>query len=205
MSEAHNDDSKGPAKSPSSGDVTRLLLRWRGGHQEALDQLMPLVYEELRLLAHNYMFRERGGHLFQTTALVHEAYLRLVDLDVEWNDRHHFFALAARMMRRILVDLARRQQADKRGGNAVESPLEDALQLAATQPSYLVALDDALTSLAQVDERKSQVLELRFFGGLTIQETSDVLGLSTATVERDIKVAKAWLARELKPALSADG
>lgn len=197
MFETHIDPA-GTPKSPSSGDVTRLLLRWRGGHQEALDQLMPLVYEELHLLAHNYMFRERGGHLFQTTALVHEAYIRLVDLDVEWNDRHHFFALAARMMRRILVDLARRQQAEKRGGNVVDVPLEDALEIAHGEPSYLVALDDALRSLAQIDERKSQVLELRFFGGLTIQETSEVLELSTATVERDVKVAKAWLARELK-------
>lgn len=184
-------------KHPASGDVTRLLLRWRSGNQEALDELIPLVHDELHLLAHNYMFRERDGHLFQTTALVNEAYLRLVDLDVQWNDRHHFFALAARMMRRILVDLARRQQAEKRGGDQDNVPLDDALEVASPTPTYLVALDDALRGLAKIDERKSQVLELRFFGGLTIQETSDVLSLSTATVERDFKVAKAWLAREM--------
>lgn len=187
-------------KSPSSGDVTRLLLKWRGGQQEALDELIPLVYDELRMLAHNYMYRERRtGHLFETTVLVHEAYLRLVDLEVEWQDRHHFFALAARMMRRILVDLARHQRAEKRGGAVAPLPLDDARQVAVDSSNYLVALDDSLKSLARLDERKSQVLELRFFGGLSIRETSEVLDISTATVERDFKVAKAWLAREMGP------
>lgn len=189
-----------PQKSPISGDVTKLLLRWREGSPEALDQLMPLVYDELRLLAHNYMYRERSGHLFETTALVHEAYLRLVDLDVQWNDRHHFFALAARMMRRILVDLARKLQAEKRGGDAHRVVLDEALEMPHATPDYLIALDDALKDLARLDERKSHVLELRFFGGLTARETSEVLNLSTATVERDLKVAKAWIGRQMQTA-----
>lgn len=178
--------------------VTQLLLDWREGRAEALDELIPLVYEELRILAHSYVRDEGPGRALQTTDLVHEAYLRLVNLEVDWRDRHHFFALAARQMRRILVDLARRRRSEKRGGDRVRIDLEG-LQVAAEPAADLLALDDALNRLAQLDPRKSQILELRFFGGLTIRETAEAMELSDATVERDYKMAKAWLSRELLP------
>ncbi|MEM7583611.1 MAG: sigma-70 family RNA polymerase sigma factor [Acidobacteriota bacterium] len=186
---------------PSTGaapesPVTRLLISWRAGNSAALDELTPMVYSELRRLAQSYMSREAPEHMLQPTALVHEAYLRLVGLDVNWHGRQHFFAVAARLMRRILIDFARQQAAAKRGGP--ERPLAlDGLELAIEQATDLLALDDALQQLAAIDERKARVVELRFFAGLTIDETADVLEVSHATVERDLKLAKAWLAREM--------
>ncbi len=179
------------------GGVTRLLLQWRDGDPQALEQLTPVVYNELRRLARRYMRGERKGHLLQTTALVHEAYLRLVGLDLKWSGRVHFFAVAARMMRRVLVDYAREHGASKRGGGVREVAFDENW-IAAAPDHDLLALDQALLRLARFDERKSQVVELRFFGGLTIDEAAEVLGVSHATVERDLKMAKAWLGRELE-------
>ena len=180
--------------------VTRLLLDWRDGDQEALGKLTPIVYQELRRLAHNYMRQEPADHLLQTTALVHEAYMRLVGEDIHWEGREHFYAIAANQMRRILVDYARRRRAQKRGGGAGELPLEEAEQKpdASRAPDLeLLALDRGLERLAVVDERKCRVVELRFFGGMTIDETAAVLGLSHATVERELKMARAWLSRDM--------
>ncbi|HBL31011.1 MAG TPA: RNA polymerase subunit sigma-70 [Acidobacteria bacterium] len=178
-------------------DVTQLLLAWRGGDKAAFDRLLPLVYDELRRLAHHYMLDERRGHLLQTTALVHEAYVRMVGLERDWEGRRHFFAAAAQVMRRVLVDLARRREAGKRGSSLLV-PLEDGIEPAAPERTAdLIRLDDALAALEQVDPRKAQVVELRFFGGLTIDETVEVLGLSHATVERDLKLARAWLRKEM--------
>ncbi len=188
------------SESPEPAGVTRLLLDWRGGDQEALGKLTPIVYQELRRLAHNYMRQEPAGHLLQTTALVHEAYLRLVGEDIDWQGREHFFAIAANQMRRILVDYARRRRAQKRGGGADELPLEEAEQKpdASRAPDLeLLALDRGLERLAAIDERKCRVVELRFFGGMTIDETAAVLKLSHATVERELKMARAWLGREM--------
>ncbi len=185
-----------------STGVTQLLLDWRDGDATALDRLTPIVYEELRRLARHYMRRERANDVLQTTALVHEAYMRLVGEDVQWQGRDHFFAIAAGVMRRILVDYARRRRAEKRGGDANPLSLDEARD--AADPAWkiepdleLMALDDALTRLAGFDERKSHIVELRFFGGLTIDETAHVLGVSHATVERDFKMAKAWLAQAM--------
>lgn len=186
----------------ASSGVTRLLLAWRDGDAAALEQLTPIVYEQLRRLAHRHMRRERVGHVLQTTALVHEAYLRLVGLDVEWQGRNHFFALASRMMRRVLVDFARRRQTDKRGGELVETTLE-VDQLAVHRSEDLIALDDALRSLEALDPRKGQVVELRYFGGLTIPETAAALGISHATVERDLKLARAWLVEQMGAGVAA--
>jgi RNA polymerase sigma-70 factor, ECF subfamily len=182
---------------PSPKDVTRLLLDWRNGDQEALTKLMPLVYGELRRLARQYMRRERPGHTLQTSALINEAYLRLVDQDIAWENRAHFFAISARLMRQILVDHARERNSIKRGGNQFKISLAEAANLGQDQASDIVALDDALKSLAEIDPRQSQIVELRFFGGLTIEETAEVLGVSHTTVERDWNFAKAWLHREL--------
>ena len=182
-------------------DVTLLLNAWRAGDPDALERLTPMVYQELRRLAHGYMRGERANHMLQTTALVHEAYLRLVDLELGFQDRVHFFAVAARLMRRVLVDLARERSAAKRGGEAVVLPLEEELVGAAKVPgSDILALDLALEELAGFDRRKARVVELRIFGGLTIDETAEVLEVSHATVERDLKLAKAWLARHLTAA-----
>ena len=186
-----------------SAEVTRLLRRWRGGDQAALDGLLPLVYEELRSLAHRSMRGERPDITLQPTALVAEAYLRLVDMDVAWNDRVHFFAVAANLMRRILVDEARRRQAQKRGGAERPLSLEElAIQgLEFANPGVdtdLVLLDQALTRLEAIDARKGKVVELRCFAGMTIEETAAALGISHATVERDLKMAKAWLAKEMQ-------
>jgi RNA polymerase sigma factor (TIGR02999 family) len=176
--------------------VTRLLRDWRSGDAEALEELTPLIYDELRRLAHHMMRAEQPGHLLQTTALVHEAYLRLVDIDLDCDDRGHFYRIAARQMRRVLVDYARRRLAVKRGGGAAALPLEAVT--AASDPSFeVLALDEALRALAKVDARKAQTVELRSFGGLTIDETAAALGVSHATVERDLKLAKAWLRRAL--------
>jgi RNA polymerase sigma factor (TIGR02999 family) len=187
-------------KSWHRGQVTQLLVAWSAGDESALEKLAPLVYDELRRLARRYMAGERAGHTLQTTALVNEAYLKLVDIKhVKWQDRTHFFAMSARLMRRILVDFARSKRYQKRGAGAQTLSLDDALQVA--DAGYdLVAVDEALKALADVDARKGQVVEMRFFGGLTVEETAEALNVSPETVMRDWKVAKAWLSRELAPA-----
>jgi RNA polymerase sigma-70 factor, ECF subfamily len=178
--------------------ITSLLIAWTHGEEAALTQLTPLVHRELRRLARSYLRRERDGHTLQTDALVNEAYLHLVDLSrVEWRDRSHFFALAARLMRRILVDYARARQYQKRGGGASRVPLEDLPDAALGRGADFVALDDALNALAAFDSRKAQVVELRFFGGLTVTEISRTIDVSEQTVMRDWRVAKMWLLREL--------
>ncbi len=180
-----------------AADVTRLLHAWREGDSDALERLTPMVYQELRRLARHHMRGERAGHMLQTTALVHEAYIRLVDLELGFKDRVHFFAVSARLMRRVLVDLARERQAAKRGGAAVVVPLEEELVGGKTPGGDILVLDQALEQLAAFDARKARVVELRIFGGLTIDETVAVLEVSHATVERDLRMAKAWLARQL--------
>lgn len=176
--------------------VTELLASWRGGDERALDELMPMVYEELRRIAANRMRSERADHSLAPTDLVHEAYGRLVDADLAWQDRSHFFAMAATMMRRVLVDHARSRAAKKRGGDAVRVTLSD-LVAAGERPQHLLELDDALVALAKVDERKAKAVELHYFGGLEYREIATVLDVSEATVDRDLRFAKAWLAREL--------
>ena len=177
-------------------DVTELLLAWREGDGAALDRLMPIVYAELHRLAHFHMAGERVGHLLQTTALVHEAYVRLVGQERDWQDRGHFFAVAAQVMRRILVDFARRRGAEKRGGGVVAVSLDEAT-FSIERADELIRLDDALDAFARIDARKAKVIELRFFGGLSIEDTATALNLSHATVERDLKFARAWLQREM--------
>ena len=185
-------------ESPSGDDITQLLQAWGDGNQAALDRLMPLVYAQLRQAAHRYMARERRGHTLQTTALVNEVYVRLAKArEMRWQDRVHFFALSAQMMRRILTDHARARQYAKRGGGAQVVSLDEAPEVSPKPRADLVALDDALKRLAAVDERKSRVVELRYFGGLSVEETSEVLKVSPETVMRDWKLAKAWLLREL--------
>ncbi len=186
-----------PFMTEPAADVTRLLHAWREGDSDALERLTPMVYQELRRLARAHMRGERAGHLLQTTALVHEAYIRLVDLELGFRDRVHFFAVSARLMRRVLVDLARERQAAKRGGEAVVLPLEEELLPGRAPGADILALDLALEQLASFDSRKARVVELRIFGGLTIDETAEVLEVGHATVERDLKMAKAWLARQL--------
>jgi len=184
---------------PSPGDVTRLLQAWRGGENSALDRLVPLVYRELHLRARRCMAGERVEHSLQTTALIHEAYLRLVGPSpVDWENRGHFFAVAARVMRRILVDHARARRAQKRGGPAQAVTLDEQLVLAGGPDRDLVSLDDALQALAAFDERKVRVVEMRFFAGLSVEETAAVLKVSPPTVLRDWKLAKVWLLREMK-------
>ncbi len=179
---------------PSSKEVTQLLVDWSDGNREALDELMPLVYEELHRLAHQCMGRERAGHTLQSSALVNEAYLRLVDLRrVRWQNRAHFFAIAAQLMRRILVDYARSRHYRKRGGGALQVSLGEAAMESPERAADVVALDDALQGLEAIDPRKSRIVELRFFGGLSIEETAEVLGVSPGTVMRDWTLAKAWL------------
>lgn len=179
-------------------DVTRLLTDWRGGDQQALEQLAPLVYDELRRLAGRYLRRERVNHTLQSTALVHEAYLRLIDQSrVQWQNRAHFFGVAAQMIRRILVDHARGHQAAKRGAGVARLSLDEALDASAPRDLDLVALDDALATLAQLDPQQSRIIELRYFGGLSIEETAEVIGVSPATVKREWASARAWLFREL--------
>jgi RNA polymerase sigma factor (TIGR02999 family) len=184
--------------SPSPHGVTRLLKAWSGGEQQALEQLVPLVYHELHRLAHRYMATERHGHTLQSTALVHEAYQRLIDLqDVNWQNRAHFFAVSAQLMRRILVDYARSRRYAKRGGELRRVALNDAVAVFRDRRKDVVALDDALCALARIDARKAQVVELRFFGGLSVHETAEVLHVSSDTVLRDWRLGKAWLLREL--------
>ena len=183
---------------PPAHQVTELLVRWREGDRRALDELMPLVYEELRRLAAHYMRGERPGHTLQTSALVNEAYLRLVGHEeIEWQGRAHFFAIAAQAMRRILVDHARRRGGQKRGGGAHKVALDEALIISADRAAEVVALDDALARLAEVDPRKSRAVELRFFGGLSVEETAEVLNVSPGTVMREWTFTKAWLKREI--------
>jgi RNA polymerase sigma factor (TIGR02999 family) len=183
---------------PSTHEVTALLLAWSQGDPSALEKLTPLVYQELHRLARGYMGREHAGHTLQTTALVHEAYLRLIDSSrVRWQNRAHFFAVAAQLMRRILVDFARSRHQLKRGGDAPRVSLSEAVEVAGEKDADLVALDDALQNLASVDLRKSRVVELRFFGGLSVEETAEVLQVSPDTVMRDWRLAKLWLLREL--------
>jgi RNA polymerase sigma factor (TIGR02999 family) len=178
--------------------VTQLLLAWGRGEGAALDRLVPVVLAELRRLAHRYMVLERTGHTLQTTALVNEAYLRLVEVkNVTWQDRAHFFAVSARLMRRILVDFARSRNNQKRGGGVEKVSLSESLIASPLGGRDLIALDDALKALASTDERKSRVIELRFFGGLSVQETAEVLKVSPDTVLRDWRLARAWLARAL--------
>jgi RNA polymerase sigma factor (TIGR02999 family) len=176
-----------------------LLLAWNRGEDTALEALLPLVYDELRRLASHYMRRERDGHTLQATALVNEAYLRLIEVrKVQWQNRAHFFAMAARLMRRILVDAARARGYQKRGAGARVLSLDEALIVQVEPDQDLVALDHALTALAEIDARKSQVVEMRFFGGLNIDETAEALHVSRDTVKRDWKMAKLWLLRELE-------
>jgi RNA polymerase sigma-70 factor, ECF subfamily len=183
----------------SSQEVTKLLLAWRQGEKEALDKLVPVIYEELRRLAHSYMRGERKDHTLQTTALVNEAYLRLLDCSkVNWQNRAHFLAISAQLMRRILVDYARSRGYLKRGGVVEKVSLEECQINSAGPDPSLMEIDEALQALAIVDARKSQVVELRFFGGLTSEETAEVLGVSPDTVLRDWKLARSWLAREMK-------
>ncbi len=180
-------------------DISELLVAWGGGDESALERLMPLVYNELRRLAHGYMRRERVGHTLQTTALVNEAYLRLVSWkDAQWQNRAHFFAVSARMMRRILVDFARDRQYLKRGGGVLQVSLSEAAAFTEGRGTDLVALDEALTALGKVDTRKAQVVEMRFFGGLSIAEVAEVLKVSEETVNRDWRLAKVWLLRETR-------
>ena len=180
------------------GSPTALLLAWNRGEADALDALLPLVYEELRRLAARYMKGERRDHTLDATALVNEAYLRLIEVQrVQWTNRAHFFAMAATLMRRILVDAARTRGYQKRGGGAAVLSLDEALIVPAEPGADLVALDDALIALAAIDPRKSQVVEMRFFGGLSIDETAEALQVSRDTVKRDWKMAKLWLLREM--------
>ena len=189
----------------SPQEVTGLLLAWSEGEQTAFEKLVPLVYAELRRVAHRYMGRERPGHSLQTTALVNEAYLRLIDARrVRWQNRAHFFAVSAQLMRRILVDFARSRQYLKRGGAAQKVSFDEGLVVSKEQGQDLVALDDALKALAAIDGRKSQVVELRFFGGLSVAETAEVLKVSPDTVLRDWRLAKVWLAREMRKAERRD-
>jgi RNA polymerase sigma factor (TIGR02999 family) len=184
-----------PAPDPRAA-VTQLLAAWNGGDSRARDRLIPIVYADLRRMARRYMRRERDGHSLQPTELVHEAFLRLVDSGTDWQGRGHFFAVAAQVMRRILVDHARTRQASKRGSGVAMIALED-LSVPIRADLDLVALDDALRTLGALDPRQCQVVELRFFGGLSVEETAEVLGISTATVKREWQLAKAWLYREL--------
>lgn len=187
-----------PIPSLPPQEVTQLLVDWGNGNQAALDRLMPVVYTELRQLAHWYMRRERPDHTMQTTALIHEAYLRLVDQNqVRWQHQAHFFGIAARLMRQILIEHARSHTRAKRGGGVGTISLDEAAIVSQARATELLALDDALERLATIDPRKSQVVELRFFGGLSVEEAAQVLNIAPNTVLRDWRMAKAWLRREI--------
>ncbi len=182
----------------TSGEITRLLIRATDGDHAAFDQLMTLLYDELRSLASGYLRRERPDHTLQATALVHEAWLRIVDqTQVNWQNRAHFFGVAAQVMRRILVDHARRHNSEKRGGEIQRLSIDEDLDAVGERADELVALDDALTALAAIDPQKSRIVELRFFGGLSVEETAEVLGVSAITVKRQWRMAKAWLYGEI--------
>jgi RNA polymerase sigma factor (TIGR02999 family) len=182
-----------------SAEITELLINWNNGDAAALDALLPLVERELHRIAHNYMRQEQAGHLLQTTALINETYLRLVDQKrVQWQNRAHFFGIAAQIMRRVLLNYARDQHRLKRGGKAVHVSISQAETRAGETSAELLALDDALNRLAAIDQRKSLVVELRYFGGLSVEEVAEVLGVAPITVMRDWNMAKAWLAREIE-------
>src|SRR5262249_45558812 len=182
----------------SQPEITALLVAWGNGERSALDQLTPLVYKELRRLARRALKHERAGHTLQTSDLVHEAYLKLFnEREMSWQNRAHFFAVAAQMMRMILVDYARKRNYAKRGGGALQVSFAEALAVSDERAADLIALDDALNALARFDERKSQIAELRYFGGLSVEETAEALGVAPVTVMRDWRLAKAWLYREL--------
>jgi RNA polymerase sigma factor (TIGR02999 family) len=185
-------------QTPSPKEITRLLVAWGDGDQSALDKLVPLVQSELHRLAHHYMGRERPGHTLQTSALVNEAYIRLIDWkNVRWQNRAHFFGVSAQLMRRILVDFARERHYLKRGGGALQVSMSEAAAFAMDKEADLVALDEALVELSEMDRRKAQVVELRFFGGLSVKEVAEVLKISEETVMRDWRLAKVWLLRQL--------
>jgi RNA polymerase sigma factor (TIGR02999 family) len=184
--------------SPATPNITQLLLAWNQGDQQALEQLTPLVYKELHRLAHAYLAGERRGHLLQTTALVNEAFVRLIDWrQVQWQNRAHFYGVAATLMRHILVEFARRQQAAKRGGEALRVSLSEATGAAIRQNPDLVLLDEALVRLEQLDARQARIVELRFFGGLSLEETAEVVDVSVSTVRRGWRMAQAWLYQQL--------
>ncbi len=184
---------------PTAADVTEVLARWSDGEPEAVENLLPMVYDELRRLARSYVRKERPGHTLQPTALVHEAYLRLAgQVPPAWKDRVHFYAIVSRIMRQVLVDHARRHAAGKRGGDAVRVSFDEGVQAAATQGADLLLLDDALQRLAAFDQRKARIIELRFFGGLTIDECARLLGLSVPTIVNETRTARAWLHKEVR-------
>jgi RNA polymerase sigma factor (TIGR02999 family) len=186
-------------QTPAVKEITQMLAHWRAGDQEVLGQLLPAVHQELRQIADSYLRRERSGHTLQPTALINEAYLRLVDQSLpQWQNRAHFFGVAAQLMRQILVEHARAQLTQKRGGGARKVELDEALNYAPDKAADLLALDDALHALAAFDDRKSRLIELRYFGGLSVEETAHVLNVSTATVTREQRLAQAWLRQELK-------
>jgi RNA polymerase sigma factor (TIGR02999 family) len=191
----------------SPKEITQLLVAWGDGDEAALEQLTPLVYQQLHRLAHHYLSHERPGHTLQTSALVNEAYLRLIDWkNVQWQNRAHFFGVSAQLMRRILVDFARSRRYEKRGGGNAPLALDEVVLISGEKSADLVALDEALVSLAKLDARQSRVVELRFFGGLTVEETAEVLKVSESTVRRDWSIARAWLRREMlqKSAMNSD-
>jgi RNA polymerase sigma factor (TIGR02999 family) len=199
MIEDRRDDKDGGERDAQTREVTQLLRAWSEGDQLALEKLTPLVYQELHRRAHRQMTQERSGQILQTTAIVNEIYLQLIDLrGVSWRDRAHFFALSSRLIRRVLIDAARSKASLKRGAGSPHVALDENLLVSTEPPADIVALDEALTALAGIDPRKSQVVELRFFGGLGIEETAEVLKVSPETVKRDWKLAKAWLRRELR-------
>ncbi len=182
---------------PSQADITRLLVNWSGGEREALDRLLPLVYSQLRQMAHARLREERIDHTLNTTALVHEAYIKLVNInEVQWQDRAHFLAMASRLMRRILVDYWRKKKAHKRGGDHQRMSLDEDLIIPTGDPDTVLDLDDALSRLEKLNPRQAEAVEHRYFGGLSAEESAQVLGVSRATVERDLRAARAWLARE---------
>jgi RNA polymerase sigma factor (TIGR02999 family) len=182
-----------------SENVNQLLLEWSGGNPDAFKELLPLIYDELRRLAHNFLYRERPDHTLQTTALVHEAYLKLIDqTDARWQNRAHFFAIAAQAMRRILIDSARKHVAEKRGGGGEKLSLDEVAGLSIEPDTDLLALDEALTALARFDSVQSRIVELRYFGGMTIEQTAEVMKLSPATIKREWSMARAWLHQALE-------
>ena len=189
---------------PAAEDVTRLLIEWKHGKQDAVDLLVPLVYDEMRRLAQSYLRDERSAATLQPTAVVHEAYLRLVAQNLpDWESRAHFFGVAAHLMRQILVDHARKNKSAKRGRGVAKASLEEALNFAPERSPDILSLDDALQALAKVDERKCKIIELRFFGGFSIDETAQAMGISSATVGREQRLAEAWLHRELSHGATA--
>src|SRR4030095_10320560 len=192
-----------PPMRPAAHQVTQLLQQWSEGDKDALDKLIPLVHGELHRLAHDHMRREKAGHVLQTSALINEAYIRLVDQpQIRWQDRAHFFGIAARLMRHILVDDARKRNAAKRGGSFIRVPMDEANTVVQEQAANVAALDDALQRLETIDERQGKIVELRFFGGLSVEETAEILKVSPGTVMRDWTFARAWLRNEMRAAYS---